>query len=169
MKVDLNDVPEFYRPYMKQIGDAELVPLLLKSGDDLVTLCKNLTEQQSLYRYDVGKWSVKDVIQHLIDAERVFAYRAMRFARNDSTELSGFDQDDYVPEANADARPLHQLLSEFTNLRASTIDLFSSLGEESRKRRGISNKVEMSVNTIGYIISGHTLHHLVILKERYFK
>lgn len=169
MKVDINEVPEFYRGYIQQVGDAELVPLLIRSGDELVSICKNLTENQALYRYDTDKWSIKDIIQHLIDAERVFAYRALRFSRNDFTELEGFEQDDYAKDAEADKRTLHQLLNEFNNLRASTVDFFSSINEERRKRKGVSSKVEMSVEVLGYIISGHTLHHLNVIKEKYFK
>lgn len=169
MNFKLEDVPQFYQNYIQKVGNAELVPSLLSSGDQFVETCKKMSDNQALYRYAEGKWSVKDMIQHMIDSERIFVYRVLRFARNDSTELSGFEQDDYVPEANADARPLHQLLSEFTNLRASTIDLFSSLGEKERARTGFSNKVEMSVEMLGYIIVGHTIHHHTILKERYIK
>jgi uncharacterized damage-inducible protein DinB len=169
MAVDINQVPEFYRNYFKAIGTSELVPLLLKSGDDLMELLKSINDEKALYRYEEGKWSIKDVVQHVIDAERVFTYRAMRFARNDKTDLHGFEQDDYVPEANADERTVHQLLTEFMNLRASTIDFFASLNEEKRSRKGTANGSEMSVEMIGYIISGHLLHHISIIEERYFK
>lgn len=169
MAVDINKVPEFYQTYFKSIGSSELVPLLLKSGDDLMELLKSINDEKALYRYDENKWSIKDVVQHAIDAERVFAYRAMRFARNDKTDLHGFEQDDYVPEANADARTVHQLLTEFMNLRASTIDFYSSLTQEVRERSGTSNNTEMSVEMIGYIISGHLLHHISIIEERYLK
>lgn len=169
MGVDINKVPAFYQGYVRQTGNGKLVPMLLKSGDDLVETCKSLTEAKALYRYAEGKWSIKDLVQHMIDSERVFVYRALRFSRNDNTELSGFDQDHYVPEAKADNRPLHQLLTEFNNLRASTIDFFSALGDEERERTGVSNGVEMSVEMLGLIISGHTFHHLNIIKEKYLK
>ncbi len=169
MAVDINKVPEFYQPYFKSIGSSELVPLLLKSGDDLMELLKSINDEKAHHRYAEGKWSIKDVVQHMIDSERVFVYRAMRFARNDKTELSGFDQDDYVPEAKADHRTVHQLLTEFMNLRAATIDFYSSLSQEYRERTGKCNGVEMSVEMIGYIISGHLLHHISIIEERYLK
>lgn len=169
MAVDINKVPEFYQTYFKQIGNSELVPLLLQSGDHMMELLKSINDEKALYRYADDKWSIKDVVQHMIDSERVFVYRAMRFARNDKTELSGFDQDDYVLEANADHRTVHQLLTEFMNLRASTIDFFSSLSKEYRDRVGKSNGVEMSVEMLGYIISGHLLHHISIIEERYLK
>ncbi len=167
--IELEKVPEFYRGYIKAAGGGELVPLLLKSGDDFIEFCRRLTEQQGLYKYQPDKWSVKDIILHIIDAERVFAYRAMRFARNDQTELSGFNQNDYVPEANADDRTIHNLLSEFTNVRAASVDMFSSFDDEIRQRTGIASGVEMSVEMLGYIISGHLRHHMNIIKERYTK
>lgn len=167
--IDIKEVPEFYQGYVRTLGDGELVPLLLKSGDDFIGFCRNLTEVQGRYKYAPDKWSIKDVILHLIDSERVFAYRALRFARNDKTELSGFEQNDYVPEAHADERTIHNLLSEFTNVRAATVDLFSSFNEEIRKRSGIANGVEMSVEALGYIISGHLVHHMNVLNERYTK
>ncbi len=167
--VDIEKVPEFYRGYIQAAGSGELVPLLLKSGDDFISFCRKLNEQQGLYKYAPDKWSIKDVILHIIDAERVFAYRAMRFARNDNTELSGFDQNEYVPEANADSRTIHNLLSEFTNVRAATVDMFSSFSVEVRQRSGIASGVEMSVEVLGYIISGHLIHHMNIIQERYSK
>lgn len=169
MAIDINKVPEFYQTYFKSIGTSELVPLLLSSGDDLMELLKSINDERALHRYAEGKWSIKDVVQHIIDAERVFVYRAMRFARNDKTDLHGFEQDDYVPEANADHRTVHQLLTEFMNLRAATIDFFSSLSQEYRERTGTANRFEMSVEMIGYIISGHLLHHVSIIEERYLK
>ncbi|MEO9485340.1 MAG: DinB family protein [Ekhidna sp.] len=165
--VDIEKVPEFYRGYVKAAGSGELVPLLLKSGDDFITFCRSLTEQQGNYRYAPDKWSIKDIILHLIDAERVFAYRAMRFARNDKTELSGFDQNIYAPEGKADERTIHNLLSEFTNVRAATVDMFSSFSEELRQRSGVASGVEMSVEVLGYIISGHLIHHMNVIQERY--
>ncbi|WP_421762780.1 DinB family protein [Ekhidna sp.] len=167
--VDVQKVPEFYRGYIKAAGEGELVPLLLKSGDDFIHFCRGISEQQGLYKYAPDKWSIKDIILHLTDSERVFAYRALRFARNDKTELSGFDQNLFVPEANADGRTIHNLLSEFTNVRAATVDLFSSFSEEVRQRSGIASGVEMTVEMLGYIISGHLKHHLNIIHERYSK
>lgn len=165
--IDIEQVPEFYRGYIKAAGKGELVPLLLKSGDDFISFCRSLTEQQGHYKYAPDKWSIKDIILHIIDAERMFAYRALRFARNDKTELVGFEQNDYVPEANADSRSIHNLLSEFTNVRAATVDMFSSFSEEVRKRKGIASGVEMSVEVLGYIISGHLIHHMNVIQERY--
>ncbi|WP_420318379.1 DinB family protein [Ekhidna sp.] len=167
--IDIQKVPEFYRVYVQALGEGELVPLLLKTGDDFITFCRELTEQQGLYRYAEGKWSIKDIILHATDSERIFAYRALRFGRGDATELTGFEQNDYVPEANADARSIHSLLTEFTNVRAASVDLFASLSSEQRQKEGIANGTKISVEAIGYIISGHLVHHMNIIKERYSK
>lgn len=167
--IEIEQVPEFYRGYVRAAGSGELVPLLLKSGDDFISFCRGLSEQQGMYRYAPDKWSIKDIILHVIDAERMFAYRAFRFARNDKTELVGFEQNDYVPEANADSRSIHNLLSEFTNVRAATVDMFSSFSADVRKRKGIASGVEMSVEVLGYIISGHLIHHMNVIQERYSK
>ena len=169
MNFTINHVPDFYHNYIRKTEGRALIPLLIDSGHLLEATCGDLDDEKSLFRYASGKWSIKDLIQHLIDSERVFVYRAMRFARNDKTALSGFDQDDYVPEANADTRPLEQLLSEFKSLRASTIVFFDSLHRDHLSRIGVSNGVEMSVEMIGYIIAGHTLHHLHIITERYIQ
>ena len=167
MNFKIEEVPEFYQGYVKKVVDDQLVAALNESCRSLLSLCENLDETQALYRYADGKWSIKDLIQHLIDAERVFAYRAMRFARNDQTELSGFDQDDYVRAVFADKFSLTDLLLQFKNIRQSSLDLFSSFSETELTRKGKSNGVEMSVEMIGYIISGHTLHHLRVIQERY--
>ncbi|WP_424961613.1 DinB family protein [Ekhidna sp.] len=167
--IELSKIPEFYKGYVETLGHGDLVPLLLKTGDEFIEFGRGLSEAQGAYRYAEGKWSIKEVILHVIDSERIFAYRALRFARNDKTEISGFEQNDYVPESNADNRSIHSLMTEFTNVRASTVDLFTSFSEGVRNRTGVSNKVEMSVEAIGYIIAGHQKHHLDIIHERYTK
>lgn len=167
--VDLKEVPEYYRGYVEIVADGDLIPLLLKTGDDFITFTKSITEQQGLYKYEADKWSIKDIILHIIDAERMFAYRAFRFARNDKTELAGFEQNDYASVANADERTIHSLLTEFTNVRASTVDMFSSFSNEIRKRTGIASGVEMSAEVLGYIICGHLVHHMNVIQERYTK
>jgi len=167
MRFSIEEVPAFYQGYIKQVTGSELIEALQVSGEQVVGLCEELTEAQSLFRYAEGKWSVKDLIQHLIDAERVFSYRAMRFARNDQTELSGFNQDDYVKEVVADKFALQDLITSFKNMRQSTIDMFLSFSETELMRSGKSNGVKMSVEMIGFVIAGHTLHHKNIIQSRY--
>lgn len=165
--MNASNVPSFYRGYIELVKEGKLVPLLVSSRDHFIALCEDLSEQQGNYKYAPDKWSIKDIILHLIDSERIFVYRALRFARNDQTELSGYEHNDYVSEAKADTRTINDLLVEFSNVRASTIDMFSSFDEDIQARKGTSNGVEMTVETIGYIISGHTMHHMNIIKERY--
>lgn len=167
MKFKIEEVPVFYQGYIKQVAAQELMFALEESAQRLLDICTGLDETKALYRYEDGKWSIKDLIQHLIDAERVFTYRALRFARNDQTELSGFDQDEYVKEVFADKYSLSDLLTQFKNIRQSTLDLFTAFNETELQRVGSSNSVKMSVEMIGYIISGHTIHHLTIIQERY--
>jgi len=121
------------------------------------------------YAYTDGKWSVAEVLVHLMDTERIFQYRALRFARNDKTELKGFEQDDYIPESEANGRDKEDVLREFLAIRNSSIALFKSFHEEQLKRSGKANGATMSVRALGCIICGHQAHHFNILKQRYLQ
>jgi len=150
---------------------------LVESGDVLSTLTRQMAETQALlrslpssvstYRYAPGKWSVNEMIGHLIDSERIFCARALRFARNDTTPLPGFEQDDYVRNSRFDSYPLADLASELATLRVSTVFLFKHLNEDAWMRRGTANGAEVSVRALAYIIAGHELHHRGILTTRY--
>ena len=118
--------------------------------------------------YAPEKWSVKDIIQHLIDAERIFTYRALRFARNDSTALPGFEENEYAPAAQGNKRSIDDLLSEFRALRGSTLDLFESFDKEMLEKVGKASGVDISVLAIGFAIVGHTRHHVNVIREKYF-
>lgn len=141
----------------------------LESGLDLMQLflTKELPDEKLHYSYAQGKWTVAEVLLHLIDAERVFQYRALRFARGDTTELKGFDQDTYVPESNAIKRTRVDILEEFLAVRNATLKLYGSLDGGSLERVGVANGAKMSVRALGFVISGHQQHHLAILRERY--
>jgi hypothetical protein len=121
----------------------------------------------STYRYAPEKWSVNELIGHVIDSERIFAARALRFARNDPTPVPGFEQDDYVRNSNFDAFPLAELASEWNDVRRTTVALFKHLDEAAWMRRGVANNAEVSVRALAYIIAGHELHHREILHARY--
>lgn len=150
---------------------------LVESGDVLSTLTRQMAETQALlrslpssvstYRYAPGKWSVNEMIGHLIDSERIFCARALRFARNDPTPLPGFEQDDYIRNSSFDSYPLADLASELATLRTSTVFLFQHLNEDAWMRRGTANGAEVSVRALAYIIAGHELHHRGILTTRY--
>lgn len=167
-KPELPAIPEFYRNYVRNVDEDDLIPALINNGNLTIDLIKSIPEASGDYRYAEGKWTIKEVLAHMIDAERIFAYRALRFARNDKTELHGFEENDYTPESNASNRKLYKILEEYNNLRASTVDLFSSFSEEMLDRTGMANGNEMSVRAIGFVIAGHDAHHRKVLSERYF-
>ncbi|GAA0892107.1 DinB family protein [Fulvivirga kasyanovii] len=167
-KPDLLSIPPFYRKYVEGVEEEELIPALINSGNITIDLIKSIPEASGNYRYAEGKWSIKEVLVHMIDAERIFAYRALRFGRNDKTELPGFEENDYAVASNAGERKLYKILEEYNNVRAATIDLFSSFNEEALARTGFANGSEMSVYAIGFVVAGHETHHRNVLNERYF-
>ncbi len=154
--------------YIKLLpDDGRVLDYLRKNSERTVSLLKSLTPEQWMFRYAEGKWTIKEIILHIIDDERIFAYRALRFARNDSTELPGFDQDPYVAASNADDRTPESLIEEFLAVRASTIALFQHLPDDAWVRSGIANGHAVSVRALVYHIAGHELHHFNLIKERY--
>lgn len=165
--LSLTEVPPYYRRYIELVPDLSMVETLDRSLQEMLGCVRPLSEAQMTYRYAEGKWSIKDVLQHLMDAERIFSYRALRFARADETPLSSFDHDGYVPAAQADHRSLESLLAEYQALRASSLALFGSFTPEMLMRSGTASGSQISVRALGFMISGHELHHLQILKERY--
>ncbi|MBL3657831.1 DinB family protein [Fulvivirga sediminis] len=166
-KPTLDLVPEFYQGYIKGIEEEELIPALINHGNITLDLLKSIPEVSAGYCYQPGKWSIKQVVAHMIDTERIFAYRSLAIARNDKTPLPGFEENDYAEEANVENRKLYRIIEEYNNVRASTIDLFSSFSETMLHRENMCNGNLMSVNTIGYIIVGHEAHHRAVLLERY--
>lgn len=164
---NLNTLPAYYQAYINLAKDLSLMDALKNSITDTVKLLSTVPEHKGTYRYEPGKWSITEMICHMIDAERIFCYRALRFARNDKTPLHGFEENDYAPEANAANRVLEETVDELVRLRTTTIDLFRTFSDEMLYRKGIANKTEISVINIGYVIAGHNQHHLNILRQRY--
>lgn len=142
---------------------------LRQSSKITLELVRSIPESKGEHRYAEGKWSIKELLAHMIDVERIMAYRALRFARNDKTDLPGFEENDYAPEANAHGRTIAQLANEMERLRATTIDMFESFTTEMLQREGTANKNNLSVLVLGYVIPGHETHHRKILIERYLK
>ena len=159
----------YYGPYILALGDVSLADALHQSLESISNLFDQISEEKLNFSYADGKWTVAEVLVHLMDAERVFQYRALRFARNDSTELQGFDQDLYVPESGANQRSKEQILEEFLSIRKSSVSLFQSLGKTELLRLGKANGASMSVRALGFVICGHQAHHFKILKERYLQ
>jgi uncharacterized damage-inducible protein DinB len=167
MLIHLENVPRFYKNYVKQVEETDPLQALRTSGDRTAQVVASITEAQQDYRYAEGKWSIRELLCHMIDAERIFAYRALRFGRNDQTALPGWEENDYAPHANAAGRSLSQITGEMQRLRLSTIDLFEGFTEEMLWRKGIANNTEISVAALGFVIAGHETHHRKILLERY--
>jgi len=166
-KPDSTEYAPYFEKYISLAREEEIVATLDKQIEGTLSLIRGLSEAQGDLRYAPGKWSVKEVIGHLIDTERIFAYRAMRFARNDATPLPGFDENLFVANASFNSRSLADLADEFEHTRKSNVYLFKSLGDDASLRRGVSNNNELSVRAIAYIIAGHELHHAGILRSRY--
>lgn len=137
------------------------------SGEKTVNLHTNLSSEQAEFAYAEGKWTLKELLQHLIDAERIFAYRALRFARKDKTELPGWDEELYAQHYFSKERTLQSLVEEFEAVRKSTHLFFENLNPEQLSETGVANGNEISVETLGKLIIGHNIHHLNIIEERY--
>lgn len=167
IRPNLQSVPPFYRAYVDRVKDYDLFEILKLSNKQMLDVVRSIPEDKGEFRYAQGKWSIKELLCHMMDAERIFAYRALRFARNDKTPLQGFEEKDYAPEANAHARSMAQILDEMQRLRYSTIDLFTSFSSEMLLRKGSANSTEISVLNLGYVIPGHETHHRKVLNERY--
>jgi len=157
----------FYHGYISAVPEGDVVVLLRDGGRELCDAVTGLSEHRAGFRYAEGKWTVREVVGHLIDAERIFGYRALRIARGDATPLPGFEENDYVRAAHSDERTIGSLAQELAAVRESTVLLFHSLPADAWVRRGISNGNEISVRALAYIAAGHARHHLRILRERY--
>ena len=166
---DKSEYPVYCEGYIARVPAGEIVEILGGQLDDSLALFRNIPEARGGYRYAEGKWSVKEVLGHIIDSERIFAYRALRFSRGDATSLAGFEQDDYVRGGAFDRRSLKDLIDEFEHVRRATISLFSGLDGEAWSRRGSANKNEMSVRALAFVVAGHERHHVEILRTRYLQ
>ena len=157
----------YYGKYLSLVQDDDGLQALSTQIEATASLLARVDEQRATHRYAPGKWSIKQVVGHLADAERVFAYRALRFARADQTPLPGFEQNDYAAHGDFDARRLADLVLELRAVRAASIALFGSFSPETALRRGTANDTSMSVRALVWTIAGHELHHRGLLMERY--
>lgn len=165
-----NEYHEYFKRYIDRIPpEGDLLQLLESDFRETEKFIQSLSDEQLNYRYAPGKWSIKEIINHLTDGERVFAYRAMRISRKDQTDLPGFDENLYVPNAKASTRTIASLLSEFSAVRRASIELFKNFDDEMLAQTGTANKNPVSVRALGFIIAGHELHHMNVIKERYLK
>lgn len=161
-------MPKFFDRYIGLVADEESVlDAIENSKKDLLDI-KELLEAYQDYKYEEGKWTPKELLQHIIDTERILAYRALVYSRNDSSILPGFDENLYVKNSNAQERTVEDLLAEFKVVRASSIFLFKNLTEEALHREGTCFNVKMTTLALGFVIAGHPRHHIKIMQERYF-
>ena len=158
----------YYEKYVALVPGNDVVGSLETQRARTLQLLAGRSERDGNFRYAADKWTVKDVLGHIADSERIFGYRALRIARADQTPLPGFEQDDYVRTGGFNDRALPSLLDEFSSVRSATLALFRSLHEHAWLRRGVANKNEISVRALAFVIAGHELHHAKILEERYF-
>jgi len=158
--------PAYYNYYIS-LSTGDLVTNMRKAHDTTQIILSRITEAQAEKAYAAGKWTIKEIIQHLIDSERIFAYRALRFARADKTALSGFEQDDYVANANANRRSMQSLMREYACVRDASIALFETFDADILQNVGTANKTEATVESIGRVIVGHEIHHMDVIKSKY--
>jgi hypothetical protein len=166
-KPDFSIVAEYYRQYINRVSSDNLLLELENQKNEIILLLKSIPETLGSYRYEPGKWSVKELICHLLDTERVFCFRCLSFARDHKGELPGFDHDNFVRRSMSDYRTMESIVDEFETVRNSTISLFKTFSPEMLNRMGVANGQRIDSRTYGYVIVGHCDHHLSILSSRY--
>jgi len=161
--------PDYYENYIPLVKQDSVLTALQENEKEVIAFFTSISADLENYAYGPGKWSLKQILNHCIDTERVFAYRALRFARKDEKQPLPFDQDDYVANAEVEKRTLRNLIAEFESVRRASISLFDSFNDETLARSGNTAAGRASVNAIGFTICGHYLHHMTVISERYLK
>ena len=167
IQLNENEYPKYYDKYFPLLFDSGLIDNLNLSQKMLLEICGNLSDEKWNYKYAEGKWSVKNVVNHITDCERIFQYRAVCIARGEKNMLPGFEENDYAAASNADKRSGESLLNESNAVRQSSILLYGSFDEEQLMKIGNANNWAVSVRAIGWMLSAHQIHHLNVIKERY--
>jgi len=165
---EATEYAEYYANYISKVPGTDVLGVLESQRLQMLQLFAGRSDRDGSFRYAPGKWSVKEVLGHINDTERIFAYRALRIARGDQTPLPGFEQDDYVRNGAFGARKLADLVDEFGAVRGASITLFRSFNEEAWSRRGVASQKEVTVRALAFMTAGHQMHHRLILEERYF-
>lgn len=164
---DPSEYAPYFGRYIALVHDKDIINILGQQINATLTFLRSLPDSKGDYRYAPDKWNVKEVLTHMIDCERVFAYRALSFSRNDAAPLPGFEQDDWMKATALDGIPLKYLVNEFEHLRQSNLSFFRHLSQEAWMRRGTASGNPFTVRALAYVIAGHELHHLHILKSQY--
>jgi len=169
LNLEKNEYAAFYQPYIQIImdNDKNIIENLEYSFEYFNDIVSGIDAKKQLFRYEKNKWTIREIVQHLIDVERVFNYRAMRFSRNDVSDLPGFDENQFVLQSNANQRDFETLIAEFSSLRKATILMYHGFTNDILQLGGKANGSFISVRVLGYITSGHLLHHLSVIKDRY--
>ncbi len=161
------EYPSYFEGYVSLAPEGDVIETLTRQIEQTTSILRAVEEERAGESYEPGKWSIKELVGHLIDSERVFSYRVLSIARGDTQSLPGMDQDVYARHANFNARTLSSLVEELGRVRASTLDLFRHLDEEAWARRGTANDNEVTVRALAHIVAGHEAHHIKVLRERY--
>lgn len=161
------DPVPFYKTYTDVLGEVELMKCMRSQLINFPLFLESISEEKFQYAYAEGKWTIAEAIHHVIDTERVFQYRALRFSRGDETSLSGFDQDVFIAGANVNRRSKSSLIKEYQIVRQSTLALFEDYDAINLQQKGSASNLEWSVGTLGFVICGHQKHHRNIIRERY--
>lgn len=161
------DAPSYCHPFFDLVPTDDLIGELKKSLTETTALFNSIPIEKAGYRYAAGKWSVKEVLQHLVDCERVYSYRAFRFSRFDTNELAGFDENDYIKNVEGVTKSLDELCTEFIHLRNATILLYSHMTAEMLDFKGKANNVTYTARSLGFMTVGHSIHHCNMIRSRY--
>jgi hypothetical protein len=167
VRPEATEYPPFYAKYVALVPGDDVVGVLQRTGEEISALLASIPESRGGFRYADDKWTIRTLIGHVIDAERIFTYRALRLGRGDATPLPGFDENAFAATADSDARTVASLAEEFAHVRAGTVRLFASFPESAWGRAGEVNKGHVTVRALGFITAGHAEHHVRILRERY--
>ena len=164
---ETNEFDAYYSNYVDLVEGNDCLPILQKQPSELRAVFSQMPEERGTFAYADGKWTIKELLSHLIDGERIFAYRTLRISRGDQTPIEGFEQDGYIENSNANNRTFSDLLDEFEFERRANMHLFNNFDETASRRMGTANGLPISVRALVYIMAGHVEHHLGVLKERY--
>lgn len=167
MKPATSDYPPFFSRYITLVDSEDILSAIEQQSSSTQKLLATIDEERGTYRYETGKWSIKEVVGHLVDAERIMAYRALAIARGETQPLPGFEEDDYVRNAHFDAWRIGDLAEAYALSRRATIVFYRNLPEEAWNRRGVANGKEVTVRALAWVIAGHERHHVNVLRERY--
>ena len=162
-----DECAEYYHGYVDRVPEGDVLETLARQGEEFAARLRRISEDLGDHRYAEGKWSVKELIGHLVDTERVFGFRALVFARGDRSPLPGMEPDDYVARGGFGARTIADLADELESLRRANVTLFRSFDKEVRSRRGVASGCEFTTRAVAWILAGHVTHHASVLEERY--